>query len=128
MLHARRDLVIPTRRIGVTPNDGVRGDDSARKHLFDDENARRMQRRTVLGALWVALGGWMSGCTIQTPSSTPLSDDTDVSQTPDPTPPETSDQPSTPARNEFEQCEKLIIRIENLPLLSRSEVIKPRRD
>jgi hypothetical protein len=74
-----------------------------------------MQRRTVLGALWVALGGRMSGCTIQKPSSTPVSDDTDVSPTPDLTPPETSDQPSTPAPDEFDQCETLIIRIENLP-------------
>ena len=44
-----------------------------------------------------------------------------MSQTPDPTPPETSDQPSTPAPNEFEQCEKVIIRIENLPDPAREE-------
>lgn len=80
-----------------------------------------MQRRTVLGAMWVALGGGVSGCTIQSPPSTPGPDDTDARSTPPPTPIGTPDQPSSPAPGEFDRCEKLVIRIENLPDPAREE-------
>ena len=82
-----------------------------------------MQRRTVLGALWVALGGGVSGCTIQNAPSTPGPDDTDARSTPSPPPIRTPEQPSSPAPGEFDRCEKLVIRIENLPDPAREEAV-----
>ncbi|MDX1748121.1 MAG: hypothetical protein R3324_19480, partial [Halobacteriales archaeon] len=63
----------------------------------------------------------MAGCTSQSSPSTPGSDDTDATSTPSPTPPGASDRSSSPAPGAFDQCEKLVIRIENLPAPARRE-------